>query len=125
MARNIKEIYTRQLDGVLKLIIVNNESKNMRFMTWNGIEIFNDEMFLMIIANKASGNFNNVFAFNNQNRMGAIYLEDLNSIDDRIPLKNLYEKYKTSGRIVLLEDMSCEQLKENMKTASNIMLQRV
>ena len=31
--------------------------------------------------------------------------------DDRIPLKNLYEKYKTSGRIVLLEDMSCEQLK--------------
>ena len=61
---NTKEIYTRQLDGVLKLIIVNNESKNMRFMTWNGIEIFNDEMFLMIIANKASGNFNNVFAFN-------------------------------------------------------------
>ena len=91
---NTKEIYTRQLDGVLKLIIVNNESKNMRFMTWNGIEIFNDEMFLMIIANKASGNFNNVFAFNNQNRMGAIYLEDLNSI---VPIE--YSEIRTiSGK---------------------------
>lgn len=31
--------------------------------------------------------------------------------DDRIPLKKLYEKYKDTDRIVLLEDMSCEKIK--------------
>ena len=32
-------------------------------------------------------------------------------IDDRIPLRKLYNKYKDSGRVVLIEDMPAEKLK--------------
>lgn len=76
---NAKKIYTRQLNGFKRLMLVNNETKNMGLMTWDGKEIFKTDNFLIYITSKEASTYNNAYAFNNSNKMGAIYMEDLNS----------------------------------------------
>ena len=88
-----KVMESQEFVGInLSPMIVDNESNN-------GITVKNYEMLIEHILEKTDFSImlvpHVVWEFS----------------DDRIPLKNLYEKYKTSGRIVLLEDMSCEQLK--------------
>lgn len=77
---NAKKIYTRQLNGFKRLMLVNNETKNMGLMTWDGKEIFKTENFLIYITSKEASTYNNAYTFNNNNKMGAIYMEDLNSL---------------------------------------------
>lgn len=76
---NAQKIYTRQLNGFKRLMLVNNETKNMGLMTWDGKEIFKTENFLIYITSKEASTYNNAYAFNNSNKMGAVYMEDLNS----------------------------------------------
>lgn len=73
----------------------------------------------MIVENEA----NNGITIKNYEKLIEYILKDTNlSImlvphvvwefnDDRVPLKKLYEKYKESKRILLLDDMSCESIK--------------
>lgn len=77
---NSKTIYTRDLDGYIRLMLINNESKNLGFRTWDGKEIFKNDNFMIYITSQNPAKYNNAYAFNRSNCMGAVYLEDLNSI---------------------------------------------
>ena len=73
---NPKSIYTRNLDGFLRLMLINNESKDMGLMTWDGKEIFKNENYLIYITSKLPSTYNNAYAFNSANRAGGVFLED-------------------------------------------------
>lgn len=77
---NASKIYTRNLNGFLKLMLVNMDSKNMGLLTWNGQEVFPNDNFLMTITSRLGRVYNNVYAYNNKSYMGAVYLENLGMI---------------------------------------------
>jgi hypothetical protein len=74
---NAKKIYTRQLDGYLRLMMVNTETGDLGLMTWDGKEVFKNDNFMIYTASKIPSNYNNTYAFNNRHLMGAVYLENL------------------------------------------------
>lgn len=88
-----KELENKEFVGInLSPMIVENESNN-------GITVKNYEKLIEYILEHTNLSImlvpHVIWEFN----------------DDRIPLKKLYERYKESKRIVLLEDMSCERIK--------------
>ncbi len=77
---NHKTMYTRELGGHLRLMIINNDTKNMGLLKWNGEEILKNENFLMYVTNKTEKTYNGTYVFNINNNAGALYLENLNVI---------------------------------------------
>jgi len=75
-----KKIYIRNYCGCQRLMLVNNDTKNIGLMTWDGKEIVKNENFLMYITSKTKDTFNATFVFNTKNNAGGFYCEDLNVI---------------------------------------------
>lgn len=77
---NTVSIYTRELDGFKRLILVNTKTRDMGMRAWDGTELFGDRHFLIYITSKVPSSFNDAFAFDNNSRMGGMYMEDIGSL---------------------------------------------
>lgn len=77
---NHKKMYTRELGGYRKLIIANNESKDMGMRKWDGTKLLDNNYFLMTITLKKNNTYNANLVFDTNACVGAFFLEDLNLI---------------------------------------------
>lgn len=73
---NINKFYVRQLDNRQTLMLINLESKNAGLYTWNGEKIFANEHFMLTVRGKVNGEYNITYAYDNDSKMGGLYLEN-------------------------------------------------
>lgn len=73
---NSQKIYARFINGRQKVMAVNNETKNMGLLTWDGVQLIKNENFLFMITSHSGKDRNLCNVFNNNNKTGGFCLED-------------------------------------------------